>query len=137
LVAAYREVYQPANGNSPSAYRRAKRLAKHPGISAQIEELQLERFPAAEDMRAVYEHGLAVIVGLSKSSEDGRVRLQAAQWLCAEAEKRAKLEGARLEKVRVGGEGKEEVIGELRELYRKALPEGEVELVEEVRGEEG
>jgi hypothetical protein len=68
---------------------------------------------------------------LSKSSEDGRVRLQAAQWLRAEAEKRAALEASRLEKVRVP-ERAEDVIAELRELYRKALPPPEPPLVEEV-----
>jgi hypothetical protein len=135
LVAAYREVYQPANGKAPSTYRNAKRAAKHPGISARIEELELERFPAVEDMRAVYEHGLAVIVRLSKTAKDSRVQLQAGMWLCAEAEKRAALEASRLEKVRPP-ERREDVIAELRAIYQRALPNSDpAPLVEEVRAE--
>ena len=137
LVAAYREVYQPANGKAPSTYRNAKRAAKHPGISARIEELELEPCPAAKDPQALYEHGLATIIQVSKSPEDRRVQLQAAQWLCAEAEKRARLEALRLEKVRPP-ERREDVIAELRAIYRRALPDSDpAPLVEEMRAEAG
>jgi len=123
LVASYREVYMPSNDKAPSTYRNAKRSAKHPGIAARIKELQLERLPAAEDMRAVYQHGLAVIIGLSASCEDPRVRLSAAQFLIREAEKREKLEEARTRNQREGASPREELIRELRSLYAKALPE--------------
>jgi len=137
LVAAYREVYQPANGKAPSTYRNAKRAAKHPGISARIEELELEPCPAAKDPQALYEHGLATIIQVSKSPEERRVQLQAGMWLCAEAEKRAALEASRLEKVRPP-ERREDVIAELRAIYRRALPDSDpAPLVEEMRAEAG
>ena len=124
-----------ANGKAPSTYRNAKRAAKHPGISARIEELELEPCPAAKDPQALYEHGLATIIQVSKSPEDRRVQLQAAQWLCAEAEKRARLEALRLEKVRPP-ERREDVIAELRAIYQRALPNSDpAPLVEEVRAE--
>jgi hypothetical protein len=137
LIGAYREVYQPGNGKAASVYRNAKRSGKHPGIVAQIEAMQLKLLPAPEDLKAVYAHGVATIIELSNSCEDGKVRLSAAQWLCAEAERQA-------EKRRVLEAGKkeereqpqEEIIAELRALYRKALPE-RPELVVEVKEERG
>jgi hypothetical protein len=137
LVAAYREVYKPANDKAPSVYQNAKRAAKHPGIAARIQELQLELLPAPEDMRAVYGHGLATIIQLSISSEDSRVRLRAAQWLCAEAEKRETLEAGKRETLEAARTpNPQEVLSQLEALYRKALPEHEP-LVEEVSDEEG
>jgi hypothetical protein len=136
LVAAYREVYKPANAKAASVYQNAKRSAKHPGIAARIKELQVELLPAPEDMRAVYAHGLATIIQLSISSEDSRVRLRAAQWLCAEAEKREALEAEKRETLETAGtpnEG-EEILSKLRALYDKVLPELEP-LVEAVGDE--
>jgi hypothetical protein len=136
LIGAYREVYQPENGKVATAYRNAKRKAKHPGIAVRIHELQEELLPAPEDMKAVYGHGLATIIQLSNSCEDGKVRLSAAQWLCAEAEKqeekRRRLEAGKEERE----QPREEIIAELRALYRKALPEPP-ELVVEVKEERG
>jgi hypothetical protein len=64
------------------------------------------------------------------SSEDARVRLRAAAWLCQEAEKREKLEAGRL--LDQGDEfQRDKIISELRDLYRKELP-AEPPLVEEV-----
>jgi hypothetical protein len=136
LVAAYREVYKPANDKAPSVYQNAKRAAKHPGIAARIQELQLELLPAPEDMKAVYAHGLATIIQLSISSENSRVRLHAAQWLCAEAEKRKTLEAEKREDILEAARtpNPQEVLSQLEALYQKALPELEP-LVEEVNDE--
>jgi hypothetical protein len=83
-------------------------------------------------MKAIYAHGLATIIQLSNSCEDSRVRLNAARWLCAEAEKQAEKRRT-LEAGRAGRttDQHEEIVAELRALYRKALPEREP-LVEEV-----
>jgi hypothetical protein len=135
LVAAYREVYSPSDGKSPTAYRNAKRSAKHPGIAARIKELQLELLPAPADMEQVYEHGLATVIQLC-SCEDSKIRLMAAERLMAEAkeqqEKRRTLEATKVPDQR------EEILAELRSLYRKALPEQEPLVVEasEAPGEE-
>jgi hypothetical protein len=101
LVSAYREVYQPTNGKAPSVYQNAKRSAKHPAIAARIRELQVELLPAPEDMRAVYQHGLAVILQLSITSEDSRVRLRAL----------------------------DEILAELHDLYRRAPTQEPLEMV--------
>jgi hypothetical protein len=135
LVAAYREVYKPANDKAASVYQNAKRSARHPGIAARIQELQLELLPAPEDMKAVYAHGLATIIQLSNSCEDSRVRLHAAQWLCAEAEKRKTLEAEKRETQEAARTSDpQELVSQLEALYRKALPELEP-LVEEVNDE--
>jgi hypothetical protein len=132
LVSAYREVYQPVNGKAPSVYQNAKRSAKHPGIAARIRELQVELLPAPEDMRAVYQHGLAVILQLSISSEDPRVRMRAAQWLCSEAEKREKLEA-----VKARNQNQlDEIFSELHDLYRKA-PTQEPLVISQEEGPQG
>jgi hypothetical protein len=80
-------------------------------------------------MKQVYTHGLATIIQLSVSSEDSRVRLRAAQWLCAEAEKREKLEGTQ------APDHAGEVVAALRGLYAKALGAGPPPLVEPVEAE--
>jgi hypothetical protein len=116
LVSAYREVYQPANAKAPSVYQNAKRSAKHPGIAARIRELQVELLPAPADMKAIYAHGLAVMIQLSITSEDARVRLRAAEWLCAEAEKREKLEAVQPR----NQHQLDKIFSELHDLYRKA-----------------
>jgi len=95
-------------------------------------------------MRAIYAHGLATIIQLSITSEDARERFRAAAWLCQEAEKRLKLEVDRPPDQREETR-RAEIISEIRDLYRKALPAQEslVEVVsdataaEEAVGEEG
>jgi hypothetical protein len=135
LVAAYREVYKPANDKAPSVYQNAKRAAKHPGIATRIRELQIQLLPAPEDMKAVYAHGLATIIQLSNFCEDSRVRLRAAQWLCAEAERRKALEAEKRESSEAARTpNSQEVLSQLEALYRKALPAQEL-LVEEVSDE--
>jgi hypothetical protein len=135
-IEAYEEAGYAVNGKRETAVRNAKRKAKHVEVRAAIEEMQLQLMPAPDDMRAVYAHGLATIIQLSNSCEDSRTRLAAAQWLCAEAkeqaEKRQTLEAAR------GTNPREEIIAELRALYRKALPEREplVEAVSTLPGDE-
>jgi hypothetical protein len=129
-IEAYEEAGYAVNGERETAVRNAKRKAKHGEVRAAIEEMQLQLMPAPDDMRAVYAHGLATIIRLSNSCEDSRVRLSAAQWLCAEAEKQAEkrqtLEAAQAPNQR------EEIIAELHALYRKALP-GQEQLVEAVK----
>jgi hypothetical protein len=55
-----------------------------------------------------------VILQLSIASEDPRVRLRAAQWLCVEAEKREKLEAVQ------PSSQLDEILAELHDLYRRA-----------------
>ncbi len=120
LVGAYREVYKPVDGKAASVYANAKRARRHPGIAARIKELQVELMPAPQDMRQIYEHGMAVVLQLSVASPDHRVRLRAAQWLCAEAEKREKLTPETVPRAPAEPMPTEAVIANLRELYRKA-----------------
>jgi hypothetical protein len=132
LAQAYRVAYRPKNPMAPSVYPNSRRALKHPGIAARIKELQLELLPAPEDMRAIYQHGLATILQLSISAEDGRVRLRAAEWLCSEAEKRQRLEADR------PVNQSDEIFDDLRGLYQKALTAQEPPLeplVEEVSDE--
>jgi hypothetical protein len=115
-----------------TVYPNSRRALKHPGIAARIKELQLELLPAPEDMRAIYQHGLATILQLSISAEDGRVRFRAAEWLCQEAEKRLRLEADR------PPNQSDQVLADLRALYQKALTAQEPPLeplVLEVRDE--
>ena len=120
VIGAFREVYQPVDGKAASAYSNAKRARKHPGIAARIKELQLELMPAPQDMRQIYEHGMAVALQLSVGSPDHRVRLRAAQWLCAESEKRERLTSETVPRAPSQPMPTEAVIANLRELYRKA-----------------
>ena len=133
VTSAYRKAYQPADGKAPSVYANAKRAMKHPAIAARIEELQLQLLPCPADMAQIYAHGMATIVELSISAEDARVRLRAAEWLCAEAEKREKLEEAARPR-----DQRDDIVGSLRELYRKALPPQDslVEVVNDTAGDE-
>ena len=134
-MAAYREVYKPGNDKAPSVYQNAKRAAKHPGIASRIRELQIQLLPAPEDIKAVYAHGLGTIIQLSNSSEDSRVRLKAAQWLCAEAERRETLEAEKRETQEAARTSDpQEILSQLSALYQKALPAQEP-LVEEVSDE--
>ena len=91
LVSAYRAAYVPANPKAPSVYTNARRARKHPGIARRIAELQVKLLPGPEDLKAVYRHALAVGLQLSILGKDDRVRLRAAQWVAAEAEKGEKL----------------------------------------------
>ena len=94
--------------------------------------------PAPQDMRAIYEHGLAVMLQLSVASPDHRVRLRAAQALCTEAEKREKLPSETVRRAPAETMPTEEVLASLRELYRKAgmSPVAQEPLVVEVAEDE-
>ena len=73
-------------------------------------------------MRALYQHALAVGLQLTVVGEDDKVRLRAAQWLAAEAEKSGKLEEEKRGKLahdKRKPEEAAEVIAELRSLYAK------------------
>ena len=141
LVTAYREVYKPANDKAPSVYQNAKRSARHPGIAARIQELQLELLPDPGDVRAIRSHAMAVIVGLSLNAQDEKVRMRSAEWLHEETGRQI-AEQERLEGVRVvpAANSPEAILEELRGLYEKALPEAARELeplvVEAAPGEE-
>ena len=91
LADSYREAYEPTNPTAVSVYANARRARKHPGIARRIAELQVKLLPGPEDMKALYQHALAVGTQLSLLAEDDRVRLRAAQWIAAEAEKRGKI----------------------------------------------
>ena len=138
LATAYRQAYEPSDDKAPSVYSNAKRAARHPIIAARISELRLELLPAPEDMRRVYEHGLATVIGLSITAEDARVRLRAAQWLCAEAEKREKLPSETVSRAPAESMPTEAVIASLRALYQRAgmSPVAEEPLVVEVAEDE-
>src|SRR5262249_28026417 len=91
LADSYREAYEPADPTAVSVYSNARRARKHPGIARRITQLQVRLLPGPEDMKALYEHALAVATQLTLLGEDDRVRLRAAQWIAGEAEKRGKL----------------------------------------------
>jgi hypothetical protein len=138
LVGAYREVYQPSDGNRATTYRDAKRKAKHPGIAERIQELQIQMAPAPEDMKAVYAHGLAMIIQMATDCEDSKTRLAAAERLLTEAKEQiAEREKREREKRPQGGPAERVILAELRALYAKALPGIEPPLVEAVPEEEG
>jgi len=137
-TAAYKEAGYATNGKPRTAVRNARALAQNAEVRASIREMQLQLLPAPGDMKAVYEHGLATILQLTKC-EDSKVRLAAAEWLCAEAEKQAEkrktLEAEKRETLEAAGTGDpRELLSQLEALYRKALPELEP-LVEEVSDE--
>ena len=91
LADSYREAYEPTNPKAASVYSNARRARKHAGIVRRIAELQVRLLPGPEDMKALYQHALAVATQLTLLGEDERVRLRAAQWIGGEAEKRGKL----------------------------------------------
>jgi hypothetical protein len=91
LADSYREAYEPTNPTAVSVYSNARRARKHPTIARRIAELQVKLLPGPEDMKALYDHALAVATQLTVLGEDDRVRLRAAQWVAAEAEKRGRL----------------------------------------------
>jgi hypothetical protein len=91
LADSYREAYEPTNPTAVSVYSNARRARKHPAIARRIAELQVKLLPGPEDMKALYDHALAVATQLTILGEDDRVRLRAAQWIAAEAEKSEKL----------------------------------------------
>ena len=137
-TAAYKEAGYATNGKPRTAVRNARALAQNAEVRASIREMQLQLLPAPGDMKAVYEHGLATILQLTKC-EDSKVRLAAAEWLCAEAEKQAEkrktLEAEKRETLEVAGTGNpQEVLSQLEALYEKALPAQE--LLVEVSDEE-
>jgi hypothetical protein len=91
LADSYREAYEPTNPAAVSVYSNARRARKNPGIARRIAELQVRLLPGPEDMKALYQHALAVAIQLTVLSDDDKVRLRAAQWLAGEAEKREKI----------------------------------------------
>ena len=91
LADSYRQAYEPANPTAVSVYSNARRARKHPGIARRIAELQVALLPGPEDMKALYQHALAVGTQLTVLGKDDRVRLRAAMWIAAEAEKRGNL----------------------------------------------
>ena len=91
LADSYREAYEPSNPRAVSVYANARRTRKHPLVARRIAELQVQLMPGPEDMRALYQHALAVGLQLSVVAEDDKTRLKAAQWIAGEAEKSGKL----------------------------------------------
>jgi hypothetical protein len=92
LADSYREAYEPSNPTAVSVYANARRTRKHPLVARRIAELQVKLMPGPEDMRAVYQHALAVGIQLTVVGKDDKVRLGAAKWVAGEAEKSGKLE---------------------------------------------
>jgi hypothetical protein len=136
---AYKEAGYTTNGKPRTAVRNARALAQNAAVRVSIREMQLQLLPAPGDMKAVYEHGLATILQLTKC-EDSKVRLAAAEWLCAEAEKQAEkrktLEAEKRETQEAARTSDpQEILSRLGALYQKALPAQEP-LVEEVSDEE-
>jgi hypothetical protein len=131
-AAAYEQAGYAVNGKRETAVRNAKRKAKQEEVRAAIEEMQLQLLPAPENLRAIYEHGLARMVQLS-NCEDRKVSEDAAKWLCAEAErqmeKRKALEAVKVPERR---QSDAEIIAELKMLYAQALPPREPPLLETV-----
>jgi hypothetical protein len=83
------------------------------------ERLQVRLMPGPEDMRALYQHALAVGLQLTVVGEDDKVRLRAAQWVAGEAEKSGKLE-EEARKLRAEDVPKiEEILGRRRETARR------------------
>jgi hypothetical protein len=139
-VDSYREAYTPTDPKAESVYKNARRTRKHPLVAQRIAELQVKLMPGPEDMRALYQHSLAVGLQLTVMAKDEKVRLSAARFVAAEAEKSRKLEEeVRKPADRELAEEPEEIIAELRCLYAQALPgkaepsvlEGETEEVVE------
>ena len=91
LADSYRAAYEPSNPTAVSVYSNARRTRKHPLVARRIAELQVKLMPGPEDMRALYQHALAVATQLTVAGEDDKVRLRAAQWIAGEAEKSGKL----------------------------------------------
>jgi hypothetical protein len=89
-TAAYRAAYKPADERAPSVYSNAKRIAKHPGIAAEVAQLRLRYMPAEGTMEALYQHALATMVDLT-NSDDPRTRFAAACWLYQEAKEHKRL----------------------------------------------
>jgi hypothetical protein len=139
LADSYREAYEPSNPKAVSVYANARRTRKHPLVDRRIVELQVKLMPGPEDMRALYQHALAVGVQLTVVGEDDKVRLRAAQWVAAEAEKSGKLE-EETRKLREEDVRKiEEILGGEAARAREAATEGAppaksvAEFLEEIR----
>lgn len=90
------------------------------------ESLRLESLPEYRNGERLLEHALAGIVRLTQS-EVATVALAACEWLIGYSNTLRAQDKA----------GEADVIGELRALYRKALPESSEGLVEEVQEPEG
>jgi hypothetical protein len=119
LVGAFREVYEPVNPRARHVYRNSRRLARHPGVSAKIRELQL--LPSLEDGEALQEHAIATLFHLSSAPSKERTRLAAAELLFAISE--------RLQKVRdVSPREEPGVLADLRRLFRRSIKLADTEI---------
>jgi hypothetical protein len=87
LVAAFREVYQPATPQARHVYRNCYRLSRHPAVSAKIRELQSQTLPPLEDSETILRHAVGVVARLSTDSASEHVRLKAAELLYAFADR--------------------------------------------------
>ena len=83
LADSYREAYEPGDPTAVSVYSNARRTRKHPLVARRIAELQVKLMPGPEDMKALYQHALAVGLELTVVGEDDKVRLRAASGLRA------------------------------------------------------
>jgi hypothetical protein len=133
--AAYRAAYPGINMKKGTLDTTAKKLAKKPKVAAEIERLTLELLPPVTDLKRAYDHALSTILRLTIESPDERLRFDAARWLVVQYEKREELE--QKQSVPTGGVvevNREAIIQDLKELYRRALPEpvNETPLVEAV-----
>jgi hypothetical protein len=120
LVGAFREVYEPTNPKAAHVYRNARRLSRHPGVSARIQELQQQILPSPEDAEEIQRHAVAVAFHLSTDAKTERVRLLAAELLLAVAEKMEAARGAEQA-------GQTRALVELRRLYRQLTELGDAE----------
>jgi hypothetical protein len=122
-VDSYRAAYAPSDPMAECVYKNARRTRRNPLVSRRIAELQVQLLSGPEDMRALYRHALAVGLQLTVMAKDEKVRLSAARFVAAEAEKSRKLEEeVRKPADRELAEEHAEIIRELRRLYAKALP---------------
>ena len=113
-VGAYRQVY-PGKANKVTQWMEAQRVAKVPKVRAEIHRLQLLTLPQVEDLAALRQHTVAVMVGLSIGAQNEALRMKAAAWLHEIATKELAARRAGPE------EGASDVLADLRSLYRRAL----------------
>jgi hypothetical protein len=121
---AYAVAYPDQRMKKSTLEAEAKKAAKHPKVRAEVARLSMELLPPVENLRAAYQHALSTILRLTIDSRDDRLRFDAARWLVAQYEKREELEEK--QSVPTGGVvevNREAIIRELKELYRRALPE--------------
>jgi hypothetical protein len=120
---AYAVAYPDQRMKKSTLEAEAKKAAKHPKVRAEVARLTLELLPPVENLRAAYQHALSTILRLTIDSRDDRLRFDAARWLVAQYEKREELEERRVPTGSVVEVNREAIIQDLKELYRRALPE--------------